>query len=242
MLAFDVATSREERMTAADAARTRGPGRPAVGRTEPLERDEIVTRASEIVRTEGLEALSMRRLSKDLGVTPMAIYHHIPDKPALMHALIQRVWDEVLAGTPRNSTSSLEFIIAISVRTREVWLANHELVHLAAAVFDAGEELYSVTAWSAQLFKSAGFPDVALAYSAVQNFTMGSIQTAASRRTGSAYFGLDPKAVLTRARRTLTTRHASDDHRGVLEARFDEGDELHFEPALRALIAGLLQG
>jgi AcrR family transcriptional regulator len=229
-------------MTTTEPAKPRGRGRPAIGRTAPLGRDEIVTRAQQIVRDEGLDTLSMRRLSKDLGVTTSAIYHHIPDKPALLHALIQRVWEEIATGAPHRSVGPTEFIIGLSVRTRELWLQNFDLANLAVAVFEADEELYEVTALHAALFAAAGFPNVPLAYSAVQNFTMGSIQTAANRRIASTYFGRDPRSILTRARRTLTRRNATTDHRGVLEARFDEGDHQHFEPALRALIAGLLAG
>lgn len=229
-------------MTTIEPAKPRGRGRPAIGRTAPLERDEIVTRAQQIVRDEGLDALSMRRLSKDLGVTPTALYYHIPDKPTLLHAIIQRVWQEIAAGAPGLSVGPTDFIIGLCVRTREVWLQNFDLANLAVAVFEADEELYGITALHASIFAAAGFPDVPLAFSAVQNFTMGSIQTAANRRIASAYFGRDPRSILTRARRMLTRRNATSDHRGVLEARFDEGDELHFEPALRALVAGLLAG
>jgi hypothetical protein len=32
----------------------------------------------------------------------------------------------------------------------------------------------------------------------------------------------------------------SENHGGVVEARFDEGDDAHFEPSLQAPMAGLL--
>jgi len=220
----------------------RGPGRPALARTERLSRDEIVSRALELVRDNGLDALSMRRLANELGVTPMAIYHHLPDKPALLYAMIERVWAEILKGVPRLPDDPLTFIVAFSVRTREVWLENFELANFAVAVAEADDTLFASTRAVARAFEAAGFPDVPLAYSAVQNFTMGCIQVMANRRTGSAYFGRDPDAVLDQARRLFARHDATANQRGILEARFDAGDEAHFEPALRALIAGLLGG
>ncbi|HMH65631.1 MAG TPA: TetR family transcriptional regulator, partial [Rhizomicrobium sp.] len=37
----------------------------------------------------GLEGLSMRRIAEKVGITPMAIYRHYPDKDALLNALMQ---------------------------------------------------------------------------------------------------------------------------------------------------------
>ena len=140
------------------------------------------------------------------------------------------------------SADPVEVLVASCLQTRRVWLRHFDLANLAVAVAEPNEDFIGVIAALTAAFEHAGFPDVPLAYSAVQNFTMGSIQVAANRQTGTQYFGRDPKSVLTRARRLLTKHHASANHRGVVEARFDEGDDAHFEPALRALIAGLLAG
>jgi len=59
-----------------------------------LTRDAIVQRALEIGDEEGLEAVSVRRVASDLGVTPMALYRHVRDKNDLYNAML----DEVIAG------------------------------------------------------------------------------------------------------------------------------------------------
>ena len=51
--------------------------------------------ALEIVDGEGLAALSMRRLGAGLGVDPMAIYYHLPNKAALYDAIVEAVMAEV---------------------------------------------------------------------------------------------------------------------------------------------------
>jgi len=50
-----------------------------------------VHRALEIGDEEGLEAVSLRRLASDLGVTPMALYRHVRDKNDLHKAMLEAV-------------------------------------------------------------------------------------------------------------------------------------------------------
>jgi AcrR family transcriptional regulator len=58
-----------------------------------LTRDAIVGRAIEIGTVEGLEAVSLRRLAQELGVTPMALYRHVRDKQDLINAMTVAVLD-----------------------------------------------------------------------------------------------------------------------------------------------------
>ena len=57
---------------------------PVARRREPLTRARIFAAALEIIDADGLAALSMRRLGTSLGVEAMAIYHHVPNKDALL--------------------------------------------------------------------------------------------------------------------------------------------------------------
>lgn len=66
--------------------------RPA-GRPERLSRDAIIDRALAVADAEGIDAVSVRRLARELGVTPMALYWHFKDKEALLHALGDRLLD-----------------------------------------------------------------------------------------------------------------------------------------------------
>lgn len=58
--------------------------RPGETRENPLTEGEIVGAALTIIRQDGVEALSMRRLSKELGRSHMAMYYWVPDKAALL--------------------------------------------------------------------------------------------------------------------------------------------------------------
>src|SRR5216683_8065988 len=48
-----------------------------------LSKDAVVDRGLAIADAEGLDALTIRRLGGDLGVTPMALYWHFRSKEAL---------------------------------------------------------------------------------------------------------------------------------------------------------------
>lgn len=47
--------------------------------------------ALEIGSAEGLEAVSLRRIAQELGVTPMALYRHVRDKQDLINAMTEAV-------------------------------------------------------------------------------------------------------------------------------------------------------
>jgi AcrR family transcriptional regulator len=58
--------------------------RPSTRRHRGLSRELVVDAAIRRLRRFGPEKLSIRALAKDLGVTPMAIYRHVPSKEKLL--------------------------------------------------------------------------------------------------------------------------------------------------------------
>jgi AcrR family transcriptional regulator len=68
--------------------------RPARGRPG-VTRQAIVARAIEIGTAEGLEAVSLRRLAQEFGVTPMALYRHVRDKQDLINAMTEDVLEGI---------------------------------------------------------------------------------------------------------------------------------------------------
>lgn len=61
-----------------------------------LSEGRIVKAARTIMETSGLDSVTMRRVAAELGVTAMAIYHHVADK----HDLIALVADQVMDVVP----------------------------------------------------------------------------------------------------------------------------------------------
>jgi AcrR family transcriptional regulator len=68
----------------------------------PLTRDRIVRTAIEIADEEGIEALSMRRLGRRLGVEAMSLYNHVTDKDDVLDGMAEHVATgfEVPTGLP----------------------------------------------------------------------------------------------------------------------------------------------
>jgi AcrR family transcriptional regulator len=60
-------------------------------RRKPLTRDAILDAAIALLDREGMAGLSMRRLGAALGVEAMSLYHHIPNKDALLDGIHERV-------------------------------------------------------------------------------------------------------------------------------------------------------
>jgi len=60
-----------------------------------LTRQAVVARAIEVGNAEGLEAVSLRRLAQELGVTPMALYRHVRDKQDLINAMTEAVLEGI---------------------------------------------------------------------------------------------------------------------------------------------------
>src|SRR5215470_14881812 len=60
-----------------------------------LSRATVVERGLAIGDEDGLEAVTIRRLAAELGVTPMALYWHFRTKDELLAALADRMWAEI---------------------------------------------------------------------------------------------------------------------------------------------------
>jgi AcrR family transcriptional regulator len=60
-----------------------------------LTKQAVVQRALALADADGLDALTIRRLATDLGVTPMALYWHFRNKEELLGGLADQVWSEL---------------------------------------------------------------------------------------------------------------------------------------------------
>jgi AcrR family transcriptional regulator len=60
-----------------------------------LTRAAVVDRALALADKSGLDALTIRKLATELGVTPMALYWHFRGKDELLEGLADRLWSEM---------------------------------------------------------------------------------------------------------------------------------------------------
>jgi len=94
------------------------------GPSAPLTRERIVSTALALVDREGLHALSMRRLGSELGVDPMAVYYHVPNKKALLDAIVEAVMAEIDLSVDHRADSAEERILCAALAYRDAMLAH----------------------------------------------------------------------------------------------------------------------
>jgi AcrR family transcriptional regulator len=96
-----------QRSGAGDPARTlqllwRDPGAvPRHGPRQGLSIDAVVDAAIDLADAESLEAVTMRRVARALGVVPMTLYTYVPGKAELLDLML----DTAYARMPRTDTS-----------------------------------------------------------------------------------------------------------------------------------------
>lgn len=128
----------------------RRPGRPAGGLA--LTRERILAVALRLIDRHGLAALTMRRLAAELGVDPMAIYHHLPGKDALIAGLVRQVRAELRL--PPAGATWQERVRAFARAQRALFLAHPQLLlplvtdpeAAAAGALEVSEELFAALA------------------------------------------------------------------------------------------------
>jgi AcrR family transcriptional regulator len=60
-------------------------------------KQRIATAARRLLDQEGAEAVTMRRVAQAVGITPMAVYRHYPDRAGLLNALADEGFEELAA-------------------------------------------------------------------------------------------------------------------------------------------------
>ena len=84
-----------------------------------LSLERVITEGAALADEKGIESLTIRALAERLGVQPMALYHHVANKDALLDALVDvvnaevyspvvgRPWRDELAERSRSMRSAL---------------------------------------------------------------------------------------------------------------------------------------
>jgi AcrR family transcriptional regulator len=62
-----------------------------------------VAAATLVAETEGLEAVTMRRVARALGVVPMTLYTYVPGKAELLDLMLDAAYKSMPSSIPRAS-------------------------------------------------------------------------------------------------------------------------------------------
>lgn len=101
----------------------------------PADRHQVLVSAVALIDAEGLHALSMRRLGRDLGVEAMALYRYVPSREDLLDGIVETVIDELYADPevhllPQHSWQ--EYLIRLADGVRRMALAHPQVFPLIA--------------------------------------------------------------------------------------------------------------
>ena len=143
-------------------------------RDEQLSVEEIVRVAKRLTKRDGVENLTMRSLAEELGVSPMATYHYVPNKEELLLLVGGSVMNEVIS-TPVDTTTSWD---------EKLWQINVVLINkigeypglneflMRHQLTDAGRRYMEL---SISFIRESGAPENKLSdiYSAIHTYSFG---------------------------------------------------------------------
>lgn len=104
-----------------------------------LHRSDVVAKAAEILDNYGIADLTMRRLARELNVSPGALYWHFADKQELLGAVADRLLKSV--GTGVEAGGWPDRITALGSALRDALLSATDGAELVSASFSAGRSI-----------------------------------------------------------------------------------------------------
>jgi len=102
----------------------------SAGRTSSVTADDVLRAAGRIVERHGVDALTMRRLSDDLGVAVTSIYWHVGNRDAVLDGLVDRLLARMETLVAEGSTPT-QRIASLARQLRVTLLERQHLVGLA---------------------------------------------------------------------------------------------------------------
>jgi len=129
----------------------------------PLTREGIVDAALRVLKREGADGLSMRRVAEELGTGPASLYWHVANKDELINLMVDRVASEI--ELPRPDPERWEQQLKDwMLQARQVFKRYPGVAGLTLGRIPVGPNLVRWTEWLLALLRGAGIPDRIAAY------------------------------------------------------------------------------
>lgn len=119
-----------------------------------LHKRDVVEAATALLDNYGIADLTMRRLARELNVSPGALYWHFANKQELLGALADRILESV-ADAP---AAWPQRVAAICTTLRDALLSHTDGAELVSASFAAGqsEAMARILSWLTEATSDAG--------------------------------------------------------------------------------------
>lgn len=142
------------------------------GKAERLTENQIVDAALAIIKESGVQALSMRSLSRQLGVSAMAAYYYVNDKQGLLDLVAKRSLGEI--EIPDRSLGPWYLRLRVVIDQVEAELRRNQgiaEVLLGRTMFSQRRVMNAVM----EILEDAGFdgPNVINAYALIHTYLFG---------------------------------------------------------------------
>ncbi|WP_327680030.1 TetR/AcrR family transcriptional regulator [Kitasatospora sp. NBC_00458] len=137
---------------------------------------EIAAAAIAIADAEGVEAVTMRRVAQELGVSPMALYTYVPGKAELLDLML----DTVFAAVPRSAPVDGGWrarATAVADDNRALYRAHPWMAAVATSRPPLGPGLMAKYEYELGALEGTGLPDVEL--DAALTHLLGFVETCA---------------------------------------------------------------
>jgi AcrR family transcriptional regulator len=214
-------------------ARTTGTKRT---RRRPLTRERVLTAAIALADEGGIEALSMRRLARELGVEAMSLYNHVANKDEILDGIVEVITEE--AELPPEGTEWKAAIRESAISTRDMFVRHPWAIRLWMSRQGGGSARIRRGDWLLRTLREAGLSDELTyhAYHIVESHILGfTVQ-----ELNFPYSGEELEGIANRFLARLPAGEYPDFVQHVKQhLEPHEGDEGGFELGLDLLLDGL---
>ena len=188
-----------------------------------------------LVDAEGLDALTMRRLGAELGMDPMAVYHYLPNKAALLDAVVEAVMAEIDLGVDDPSKPAEERLVRAAQAYEEVLLRHRNALPLLLVRGPATPAALAPVEVMVGILRAGGMPP--------EHAVAGMHVLTAAVRGYAAIIANDLANPGQRDAETLVALASPEQFPYLSEAAAQPAQDLQaaFDFGIRAIAAGLLE-
>lgn len=115
--------------------------------------------ALRVVEEDGLEALTMRRVSSALEVTPMSLYNHVSDKAELVDLMMDYIIGEVVSAAADDQGDWEARLRSHVRRNYDMWREHPGLIKVYTEGVTMGPNGLASTELALAILREAGFDD-----------------------------------------------------------------------------------
>ncbi len=128
-----------------------------------LSRESIVTAALKLLRAEGIDALSMRRVATELGTGAASLYAHVAHKEELLDLVLDEVLGEIDLPVP-DATRWRQQVTALWTDSHAALARNGDIARVLLGRVPLGPNSLRIAETTMAILRAGGVPDQAVAW------------------------------------------------------------------------------